>query len=345
MDSEYLSSGEYNTLRILEKALETSIDFNEANFLKRSINQRNLEKLFDTAFTIRKKYFGDSLNCFYPGMSFPAISITGAKCSLNCKHCNAHYLQHMMPATNPDQLYDVCLNLEKKGAVGCLISGGNTPHGALPFAEDFIEAIKKIKMNTNLILNVHTGLIDFEIAKGLVDARVDVASIDIVGSDETIREIYGLKKTIKDYEKALDNHVKAGFKIIVPHVCVGLHYGEIKGELKALEMISKISPETIVFIVIIPVKGTEMENVLPPPPLEVAKLIAIAKLIFPKTSLALGCMRPSREYRNDLDFLALKAGIDRIGLIRKRVRFEAEKRLGLKIREYISCCSVDPKIL
>ena len=36
--------------------------------------------------------------------SFPAFSITGGACALNCDHCQAKILEPMIPATKPDEL-------------------------------------------------------------------------------------------------------------------------------------------------------------------------------------------------------------------------------------------------
>ena len=325
-----------NLTVILNQALDRRITFQEAQGLLK-VEGKSFEKLLRAARTITDREVGPVLRTYYPSRMFPSISVTGGACELRCVHCNSHYLQHMIPALTPDQLYQVCLNLYREGAVGCLISGGSNIGGYVPL-EPYVDAIKCIKKDTDLVLNVHTGLLSSNLARRLSEAEIDVASIDVVGDNETITGIYGLNKTVKDYEKAIDNHLKAGIKHIVPHICVGLNFGKISGEIKALKMIEKINPELLVFITIIPTRGTLMEKVTPPKPETVVKIIAIARLMFRKTSISLGCMRPGGIRRGKLDSLALNV-VDRIAVPTPRALKEAEE-LGLKIEKYNSCCAL-----
>ena len=95
---------------------------------------------------------------FYPGKKFPSISITGIECSLECAHCNRHYLEGMKPAESPDKLRNLLLDLWKDGANGALISGGSDQNGGVPF-KPFLQAIRDVKDQTDLIINLHTGLV------------------------------------------------------------------------------------------------------------------------------------------------------------------------------------------
>jgi hypothetical protein len=243
----------------------------------------------------------------------------------------------MIPALTPDQLYQVCLDLDREGAVGCLISGGNTIDGHVPL-EPYVDVIKRVKEDTDLVLNVHTGLLNSDLAERLSEAKIDVASIDVIGDNETITGVYGLNKTVEDYERALYNHLRAGIKHIVPHICVGLNFGKISGEINALKIVEKINPEILVFITIIPTRGTLMEEVTPPSAETVTKIMAIARLMLRKTSISLGCMRPGGIKRRELDFLALNM-VDRMGMPTPAALKKAAE-LGLKIERYASCCAV-----
>jgi uncharacterized radical SAM superfamily protein len=241
---------------------------------------------------------------------FPTISVTGQQCALQCRHCGGIVLNTMHPATTPEKLIEVCTELKEKGAVGCLISGGCLPSGSVPL-DKFAEAIEQIKRELGLTVFVHTGIIDYETARTLKKARVDAALIDIIGSDETIREIYNMNVTVKDYEESLEALKKADL-VFVPHVIVGLDYGKLKGEMHALEMVSKHDPSALVIIAFMPIHGTEMQNIQPPKPLEIAKVLATARLMLPTTPLVLGCMRPRGTHRTETDILATKAGVNAI---------------------------------
>jgi uncharacterized radical SAM superfamily protein len=241
---------------------------------------------------------------------FPTISVTGKGCALNCKHCGGRVLQTMRAAETPERLLALCAELKRKGALGCLISGGCLPNGSVPL-EKFIPTIARIKSELALTVFVHTGIVNSAVAEKLRHAGADAALIDVIGSDETIREICDLNVTVRDYEDSLKALHQAGLDF-VPHVIVGLHHGELKGELAALSMIARHQPSAVVIIAFMPIRGTAMANTKPPAPKAIAKVAATARLLFPETPLVLGCMRPKGRHRGETDVLALKAGVDGI---------------------------------
>jgi len=278
----------------------------------------------------KTKYFRSSHD------AFPSISITGASCALKCKHCNGKVLDTMVPALTPEGLFDICAKLKKNGAVGCLISGGCLPDGSVPI-DRFVDAIAQIKKELGLTVVVHTGVIDFSTAKRLKAAGVDAALIDIIGSDETIREVYRLDVSVEDYERSLKAFQESGIPF-VPHVLVGLHYGELKGELEALKMIAKYSPSAVITIAFMPIRGTFMENLSPPEPEEIARILVSARLLMPTTPLVLGCMRPKGEHRTRTDVLAVRAGVDAIAFPSEEAIQLAES-VNLEMSFSSLCCS------
>jgi uncharacterized radical SAM superfamily protein len=267
---------------------------------------------------------------------FPTISITGKGCALNCKHCGGLILETMYPVKSSEELFKLCVQLKEEGAQGCLVSGGCLPNGSVPVGK-FIDGIKKVKRDLGLTVLVHTGIISKSTAQALKEAKVNSALIDIIGSNETIREIYKLDATVDDYANSLKALQESDIPF-VPHVIVGLHYGTLKGELHALKMIRNYKPSALVTIVFMPIHGTEMEKVQPPNPISVAKVIAIARSMFPKTPLVLGCMRPKGRHRIETDTMAIKAGVDAIAFpAEEAVRF-AENQ-GMELSFSSLCCS------
>ena len=278
----------------------------------------------------KTKYFRSSKD------AFPSISITGSSCALKCKHCNGKVLDTMVSASTPEQLFDVCVNLKKNGAVGCLISGGCLPDGSVPI-DKFLDTISKIKQELGLTVIVHTGVVTLETVKQMKKAGVDAALIDIIGSDETIREVYHLDVTVADYEQSL-NHFEAVGLPFVPHVLVGLHYGKLKGELEALKMIAKYSPSAVITIAFMPIHGTPMEKVTPPKPENIARFIASARLLLPDTPIVLGCMRPKGSHRKVTDRLAVLAGVSAIAFPVEEAIHLAES-MNFEIFFSSLCCS------
>jgi hypothetical protein len=298
---------------------------------------------------ISVKNFGRKILFYAPGFAhyktrfyssklevFPTISVTGSYCALKCKHCGGTVLNTMFSAPNPVELFKLCKDLKEKGAVGCLISGGCLPSGSVPLG-NFAETIKRIKRELKLTVFVHTGIIDEETALQLKEAEVDAALIDVIGCEETLREIYHLDAGIDKIEGSLKALWKARIPL-VPHVLVGLHYGKLKGEVQALKIISKYPPNALVVIAFMPIRGTQMEGVEPPSPEEIAKILTIARLMFRETPVLLGCMRPKGRHRALTDVLAVKSGVNAIAFpVEKAVEFA--KNLGYETIFSPYCCS------
>ena len=216
----------------------------------------------------------------------------------------------MRSAPSADELFNLCAKLKDDGAKGCLISGGCLPDGTVPL-DGFVDAIKLIKGKLGLTVFVHTGIIGAETAFALKKAGVDAALIDVIGSAETLRKTFNLKSTLQDYANSL-YALETAELTFVPHVIVGLNEGKLDGEFEALKMISNVEPSALVIIAFMPIVGTPMATSPPPTPLDIAKVSATARMMFPQTPLILGCMRPKGKVRSSADILALKAGIDGI---------------------------------
>jgi len=280
-------------------------------------------------------YYKSNHYCSLP-TAFPSISVTGSSCALKCKHCGGKVLNTMFPALTHEKLVKICTDLKSEGTLGCLISGGCLPNGSVPLHK-FMKAIAKIKRDLGLTVVVHTGITDSSMTAKLKEAGVDAALIDVIGSDETIREIYQLNVRVEDYDASLRALHEAEVPV-VPHILVGLHYGKLKGELHALEMISKHEPSALIIIVLMPIRGTPMENVSPPLPEDIAKVLVSAKLMMPKTPLVLGCMRPKGEHKIETDLLAIKSGVHAIAFPTNDAVQLAED-MGLEIAFSSLCCS------
>ncbi|MCW3975166.1 MAG: radical SAM protein [Candidatus Bathyarchaeota archaeon] len=318
------------------------------SFLENFTNQ-DLEKFLLISRKISWRNFGKKIRFYNPSFvdyktskvnshpfSFPSISITGRNCTLNCKHCNGKILNTMIPAKTPKDLINVCKDLKLKGSLGCLISGGSLSDGSLPL-EDFTDAIVKIKKEIGLKLVVHTGLSNNSIVEKLKAAGIDAALIDIIGSNETIKEVCKLEKTVDDYDRSMkilsENQVT-----FVPHLIVGLHYGKLRGEFESVRIISKYNPASIVVIAFMPIKGTEMERIKPPAPEDIAKIIAFARIKNPKVPIVLGCVRPLGEHRKKTDELAIKAGVNGMAYPSEEA-VDLVESMGLEINFSFICCS------
>ncbi|MDR3561647.1 MAG: radical SAM protein [Negativicutes bacterium] len=284
----------------------------------------SLEQLAAKGWEVRAAHF-PPLICFaYPKETKP-ISVTGAKCALDCAHCGGHYLKHMQP------LADVAG--EDAPGKSCLISGGCTAAGRVPVA-DHLDRLSAIKGGRRF--NLHVGLVDDdEIAA--ITSLADQISFDFVGDDTTIREVFGLDRTVTDYA-ACYSKLKARGRVM-PHICIGLHGGEIRGEYRALELLGELGVDGLTFIIFTPTRGTRFADRQPPVMEEVVKLLVAARQRFPAVPIHLGCMRPGGRYRSEIDQWAVRSGVNTIvNPVPDAVRL-AEK-LDLTVVRGEECCAL-----
>lgn len=331
-----------NVLELLERIKsETAIWEDYSQFLL--LEEEELAPFFEYAREITKNNFGNVIKIYNPSNKFPAISITGSECALQCEHCNKKYLDGMRHLTNNKDLENFLMNLSKNDGVGALISGGSEADGSVPLTT-FLDTIKKIKNQTNLIINTHTGLLNEDTAKKLAEADVDIVSFDINMDEEILRNIYHLDKNLSEYEKAV-NLLKKYNLNIVPHVCIGLYYGKLHKELDSIKFIkeSGINPSLIVLIALIPPKNSSVKFERPNP-VDIAKVIATIRFNFANTEISLGCMRPRGNIKVEVEQKAIQAGITRIEIPSPQTLNWLKKiNPDIKFKFFSACCAIPKK--
>lgn len=245
---------------------------------------------------------------------------------LGCEHCRGHYLGSMKDVSDPEVLYATAMELAREGASGFLLSGGSDLEGSVPL-EAHIGVLRKIRRETPLTINLHTGLVTPDRVELIKSIPPHVVSLDMVGSTETIREIYGLDLDVEWFENSYRFLKEACIKT-VPHITVGLHRGVIKGEFRAVDMVS--DTDLLVLNSLIPshtgkrVCEDDLISVL-----EYA-LDTIPGRVY------LGCMR--ERGRSSLEIRALKAGASGIVIPgRKTLAWARENGAFESVQ---TCCAV-----
>lgn len=306
---------------------------------------------------IRRANFGNTITFHAPGLrryktdefssqnviEFASISVTGTACALSCEHCKTNVLHGMADLRrHSGSLFDLCADLAAKGARGVLISGGSDKQGRIPLLAHVPDMIR-IRRELGLAIRVHTGLPDEETCAALGDADIDGAMIDVIGHRDTMRDVYHLDSDPEDYENALawleQNKVPT-----IPHIILGLHFGKMLGEVTALQMIVRHPPKILVLVVLMPLTGTPMMGVAPPPLQEIGVLFEMSRKALPSTPVMLGCARPMGNLKVEIDRLAVNAGLNGIAYPANGI-IEYARQSGLEPKFINACCGVDWQVL
>lgn len=270
--------------------------------------------------------------------AFPAFSITGGACALDCAHCHAKILEPMIPATKPEELDRKVRDLVVlQGLQGFLLSGGSNRRNEIRY-ERFYPVIEGLKRDfPGMRIAIHTALTDDAGAKRMEAAGVDTAMMDVIGAEETIREVYHLDRPVEDFEATLAALCATGMEIS-PHIVIGLHYGRLKGENRALEIVARYPTRALVLVVVMPFYATP-GTFATVPAADVGRVFMRARAELPDRDLLLGCARPAGMHKRITDAYAVMAGLDGIA-------FPAEGAVGVAEMtgrlwdQAHACCSI-----
>lgn len=270
--------------------------------------------------------------------AWPAVSITGPDCKLQCDHCKAKILEPMIPAPTPDELWRVANQQIERGARGMLLSGGSNHRNEVEY-DPFYPVIRRLKdAFPTFRIALHTALVERDAAQRMADSGIDAAMMDVIGAQETITQVYHLKRSVEDFERTLENLVATPLKV-VPHIVLGLHYGKLLGERRALEMVRRHRPAALVLVVVMPFYAPAHRPFSVPASAEIGRFFLDARRTLPDIPVLLGCARPAGRTKAEIDAYAVMAGLDGIahpadGMV------ELASRLGRKVRVAASCCSM-----
>lgn len=304
-----------------------------------------------TPFEVRRANFPDTMDFYAPGLKrwqtsewtpenekrFLPVSVTGSACALSCDHCQSKVLEGMISVKADEDLFALAERLKAQGSEGLLVSGGSTRSGGVPLLPH-LRHVPRIREELGMKVIVHSGVVSPELAAGLADAGVDGVMLDIIGADETIRDVYHLDLTVADFDRALGLLAEQELRII-PHIVMGLHYGQFLGEYRALDIITRHPVSTIILVALMPLVGTPMAHIPPPPVEEMTEFFRATRLAAPDTTVNLGCARPLGKAKEELDQAAVDLGLNGIAYPAEGAIAYAESR-GLEPRLYEYCCSL-----
>jgi uncharacterized radical SAM superfamily protein len=270
--------------------------------------------------------------------SFPAFSVTAGGCALMCDHCQAKILEPMIPATSPEMLERKVRSLiAAQDLQGFLLSGGSTRRNEIRY-ERYYPVIERLKREfPHLKVAIHSALLDERRARLMEAAGVDTVMMDVIGSNDTIREVYHLDRPVEDFEATLAALCATRMEV-VPHIVIGLHYGRILGEANALDIVSRHAVHSLVLVVIMPFYA-KPGTFATPATSDVGRIFLESRSRISDRPVLLGCARPPGMHRRVADAYAVMAGLDGIAFPAEGTLAVA-RAIGRPAEQAHACCSI-----
>lgn len=270
--------------------------------------------------------------------SFPAFSVTAGACALMCDHCQAKILEPMIPAVSPALLDRTVRDMiVREQLQGFLLSGGSNRRNEIRY-ERYYPVVERLKRDfPHLKIAIHSALLDVPRARAMEAAGVDTAMMDVIGSRETIAQVYHLDRPVEDFEATLAALCSTSMDV-VPHIVIGLHYGRLLGEAHALDIVSRHPVHSLVLVVVMPFYA-KPGTFQTPDTSDVGRVFLEARRRIPGRPVMLGCARPAGMHRRVTDAYAVMSGLDGIAFPADGTLAVAHA-IGRPARQEHACCSI-----
>lgn len=291
-----------NLLHCIEKKVlsKGDISFNEALSLWK---YENLNELLESSNRIKNKYVKSSPNLC------TIINAKSGKCGEDCKYCSQskYYATNISKFNliNTEKIVQAAMENESLGA-NCfsIVTSGKSLMGK-DFT-DILKCIKILKKCTKLRICASLGLQSYEHLLMLKNAGLDFYHHNLQTSEEFFSNIITSHK-FSDRVETIKNAQKAGL-----FVCSGgiINLGEdINDRINLALKLKSLNVKSIPLNILIPIKGTPLENKAPLSPHEILRSIAIFRFINFDANLIYAA---GRETLGSLESLGFKAGISSV---------------------------------
>lgn len=285
-----------------KKFLPESLTINEEMVNKLRLARSDLASLllldwdiYDLLYTankIREKYCGNKIKFC------SIVNAKSGRCSEDCKFCSqsAHYNTNTPEygLKEPHEILFFAKNAEKNGSrrFGIVTSGHS-----LTDEKDWqkiYEIISLLKKETNLIIDASLGCLDLEHAKLLKKTGLT-------------RYHHNLETSLQFFPKICSTHNFSdrlnAVKIVKAaglELCCGGLFGigeDWKDRIELASILKEIEPDSVPLNFLNPIPGTPLESAKPLNPLEILRIIAIYRIILPKTDISV-CGGRERNLRD-----------------------------------------------
>ncbi|MPX90446.1 biotin synthase BioB [Salinivibrio sp. VYel1] len=234
------------------------------------------------------------------------LSIKTGACPEDCKYCpqSARYRTDVEKERlmEVERVLEAAEKAKASGATRfCMGAAWKNPKQRdMPYLLDMIQGVKGLGLETCMTL----GMLDAKQAKTLSEAGLDYYNHNL----DTSPEFYGNIITTRTYQERLDtlsNVRDAGMKVCSGGI-IGL--GESARDRAGLlvELANMPAhPESVPINMLVKVKGTPLENVDDVDPFDFVRIIAVARIMMPKSAVRLSAGREDmNEQMQTLCFMA-----------------------------------------
>ncbi|WP_165311720.1 biotin synthase BioB [Vibrio ziniensis] len=239
------------------------------------------------------------------------LSIKTGACPEDCKYCpqSAHYRTDVEKERlmEVERVLDAARKAKNSGSTRfCMGAAWKNPKSRdMPYLKEMISGVKNMGLETCMTL----GMLNADQANELAEAGLDYYNHNL----DTSPEYYGNIITTRTYQDRLDtlSHVRdAGMKICSGGIIgMGESTNDRAGLLVELANLS-VQPESVPINMLVKVKGTPLEDVEDVEPFDFIRLIAVARIMMPKSAVRLSA---GREKMNEqMQALCFMAGANSI---------------------------------
>jgi biotin synthase len=239
------------------------------------------------------------------------LSIKTGACPEDCKYCpqSARYktdveAERLMEV---ERVLDAAQKAKNAGSTRfCMGAAWKNPKERdMPLLTDMIKGVKEMGLETCMTL----GMLTPDQATHLADAGLDYYNHNL----DTSPEFYGNIITTRTYQDRLDtlSHVRdAGMKICSGGIIgMGESANDRAGLLMELANLP-VQPESVPINMLVKVKGTPLEEVDDVEPFDFIRLIAIARIMMPKSAVRLSAGR--EDMNEQMQALCFMAGANSV---------------------------------
>lgn len=291
--------------KLKEKVLVgENINYIEVKKLANSpLTAEEFEELCKSANEIRKIFCGNRFDLC------TIVNAKSGKCSEDCKYCaqSSHFktgIEVYSLITEEKALIEA-KKVEEEGAHRfSLVTSGRGLNKESKEVLDLERVYLKLKDKTNLSLCASHGICDEESLERIYRAGVTTYHHNL----ETSRDFYDKICTTHTYDERI-NTIKLAQKVGL-QVCSGGIWGLGESEEDRIKMafeLKELGVFSVPINILMPIKGTPLENNLPLDPKDILKMIAIYRFILPKAYLRYAGGRIKLE---DLQEKGINSGIN-----------------------------------